>query len=206
MSTIEATKTKTRVSGDSAPQSTTLRVFLIRGVIAFVWAVVFAAATSSPTAGVTVGVGFLLVLYPLIDAVASMIDARSQSGSARRLLLANAAGSTAAAIALGVAATASVDAVFAVFGVWALVSGAAQFATAIRRRRLLGKQLPMLLAGGVSVILGVAFILAAIGGQPMLTMLAIYAGTGGIDFIIQAGLVARRRRHPANAGARSTAR
>jgi hypothetical protein len=28
----------------------------------------------------------------------------------------------------------------------------------------------------------------------MLNMLAIYAATGGVDFVIQAGLLARRRR------------
>jgi hypothetical protein len=52
----------------------------------------------------------------------------------------------------------------------------------------------MLLAGGVSVILGVAFVIASTGTDPMLSMLAIYAATGGIDFVIQAWLLARRRR------------
>ena len=116
-------------------------------------------------------------------------------------MLANAAGSTVAAVALGLAASGGVAPVFAVFGVWAFVSGAAQFVTAIRRRKLLGKQLPMLLAGGVSVIGGVAYVLAAAAGQPNLSLLPIYAGTGGIDFVIQAGLLARRRRRLADATA-----
>ena len=30
--------------------------------------------------------------------------------------------------------------------------------------------------------------------DPMLEMIAIYAATGGIDFIVEAGLLARRRR------------
>ena len=145
----------------------------------------------------TVGVGVLLVLYPLIDAVASLIDARSQHGSARKLLLTNAGGSTIAAVALGVAATGNVANVATVFGVWAFVSGAAQFVTAIRRRVLLGNQWPMLLAGGVSVVFGLAYVLAAAGGQPKLRMIAVYAATGGIDFVIQALLLARRRRRPA---------
>jgi hypothetical protein len=50
------------------------------------WAAVFAAVANSLTTGVTVAAGVLLVLYPLIDAVASLIDARSQRGSARQLL------------------------------------------------------------------------------------------------------------------------
>jgi hypothetical protein len=55
----------------------------------------------------------------------------------------------------------------------------------------------MLAVGGVSTILGVAFVAASTRTDPMLSMLAIYAATGGIDFIIQAWLLARRRRRPA---------
>jgi hypothetical protein len=80
-------------------------------------AVVFAAVANSLTTSVTVVAGVLLVLYPLIDAVATLIDARTQHGSARQWLLVNAGTSTVATIALGVAATRSVAAVFMVFGV-----------------------------------------------------------------------------------------
>ena len=186
MSTIEATS--------SLHQARTLQVFLTRGVVAIAWAVVFAAASHSLTTAVTVGAGVLLVLYPLIDVVASVIDARSQQGSARQLLLAGAAVSAAAAVALGVAATGSVADVLAVFGVWAAISGAAQLVVALRRRALLGNQWPMLLAGGGSVIGGLAYIILAAGGNPKLRLLAIYAASGGVEFIIQAWLLARRRR------------
>jgi uncharacterized membrane protein HdeD (DUF308 family) len=152
-------------------------------------------AAHSLTTGVAVGAGILLVLYPLIDVVASLADARSQHGSARRLLLANAATSTVAAVALVVAAAGTVTRVLAVFGVWAVVSGAAQLVVALRRRAQLGKQWPMRLAGGLSVIGGIAFIASAAGGNPKLSMLAVDAATDGVDFvIIQAWLLARRRR------------
>ena len=178
-----------------------MQVFLIRGLVAIAWAAVFAAVSDSLTTDVTVGAGVLIVLYPLIDAIASVIDARTQRGSARRLLLGDAAASTVAAVALGVAATGTVADVLAVFGVWAAVSGAAQLTTALRRRAQFGRQWPMLLAGGVSVIFGAAFIAMAAGANPMLGMIAIYAATGGTDFIIQAGLLARRRRRPATVAA-----
>jgi uncharacterized membrane protein HdeD (DUF308 family) len=42
-------------------------------------------------------------------------------------------------VALGVAATGTVDDVFTVFGVWAVFSGAAQLVVALRRRAQLGK-------------------------------------------------------------------
>jgi uncharacterized membrane protein HdeD (DUF308 family) len=171
-----------------------IHIFLTRGVIAIAWAAAFAAAADSLTTGVSVGAGILLVLYPLIDAVASLVDARSQNGSARQLLLANAATSVVAAVALALAATGTVADALAVFGVWAAVSGAAQLVTAIRRRSQLGKQWPMRLAGGISIIGGIAFIAAAAtAASPMLSMLAVYAATGGVDFIIEAGLLARRR-------------
>ena len=170
-----------------------MHLFLIRGLVAIVWAAVFAAASDSLTTDVPFGVAVLLVLYPLIDVVASLIDARDERGSAWQVLLAGAATSALAAVALAVAATGTVADVLAVFGVWAFVSGAAQLITALRRRAQFGLQLPMLLAGGVSVILGVAFVIASTGTDPMLSMLAIYAATGGIDFVIQAWLLARRR-------------
>jgi len=72
-----------------------------------------------------------------------------------------------------VAATGSVAAVFVAFGVWAAVSGAAQLVVALRRRAQLGNEWPLLLANGVSVIGGVAFIIAAAVGHPNRGMLAI---------------------------------
>ena len=107
-----------REEDNSTASSNKLPVFLIRSLIAIAWAVAFAVASDSATTGVTVGAGILLVLYPLIDVVGSLVDARNQQGSARRLLLANAVSSTVAAVALRVAATRGVAEVLAVFGVW----------------------------------------------------------------------------------------
>jgi len=102
-----------------------------------------------------------------------------------------------------VAAAGSVASVLAVFGVWAAVSGAAQLVVVLRRRARLGNQWPLLLANSGSVIGGIVFLIVAAGGHPKLMLLAIYAATGGIEFVIQAGLLARRRRHLATLPARS---
>jgi len=181
-------------------ETTKLHLFLTRGLVAIAWAVVFAAASHSVTTSVTVGAGILLVVYPLIDVVGSLIDARTQSGSARKLLLADAAVSTVAAVALGIAATGSVANVLAVFGVWAATSGAAQLVTALRRRAQLGNQWPMLLAGGFSIVAGIAYIILSAGNAPRLMPLVIYTVTGGIEFVIQAWLLARRRHRLAQPG------
>ena len=178
-----------------------MQLFLIRGLVAIAWAAVFAAVSDSLTTGVTAAAGILVVIYPLIDVAASLIDARNQRGSARRLLLAGAAVSTATAAALAIAATASAADVLAVFGVWAVLSGVAQLVVALRRRAQLGNQWPMLLAGVGSVSFGIAYIIASTGADPMLNKIAIYAAGGGIDFVVQAWLLARRRRHLAAAPA-----
>jgi uncharacterized membrane protein HdeD (DUF308 family) len=174
-----------------------MQLYVIRGLVAIAWAAVFAAVSDSVTTGVTVAAAILVVIYPLIDVAASLFDARSQSGSARRVLLAGAATSAVAAAALAVAATGTVADVLAVFGVWAIVSGVAQVVVALRRRAQSGTQWLMLLAGIGSVGFGLAFVMASTGTDPMLSMLAIYAAGGGIDFVVQAWLLARRRHRPA---------
>jgi uncharacterized membrane protein HdeD (DUF308 family) len=171
-----------------------MQLFVIRGLVAIVWAAVFVAVSDSVTTDVTVAAGVLVVIYPLIDVAASLIDARTQRGSARRLLLVGAAVSAVAAVALAIAATGSVTDVLAVFGVWALFSGAAQVLVALRRRARYGNQWPMLLAGVGSVGFGIAYIIASTRTDPSLSMLAIYAAGGGIDFLVQAWLLSRRRR------------
>jgi uncharacterized membrane protein HdeD (DUF308 family) len=93
-----------------------------------------------------------------------------------------------------VAATGSVADVLAVFGAWAGISGAAQLVVALRRRALFGNQWPMLLAGGFSVVAGVAYTMASTMANPRLDMSVIYTATGGTGFLIQAWLLARRRR------------
>src|SRR5262249_14301731 len=114
MSTIHAThhttKTTSPASTDSTLSSNQVRVFLTRGLIAIAWAAAFVSVSGSLTTSVSVGAGILLVVYPLIDAVANLLDARDQRGSARRLLLANFMASMVVAAALAVAATASVTA------------------------------------------------------------------------------------------------
>jgi uncharacterized membrane protein HdeD (DUF308 family) len=164
------------------------RLFLIRGLVAIAWAVVFALTSDS----LTTGVGVLLVLYALIDAVASVIDARGQQRSARQLLELNAAVSLVAAVALGIAATGDKGDVLVVFGVWALLTGGAQLVVAIRRRAILGRQWPLLLAGAGSTFFGIAFLVMAGSDDPKLEMIALYAAGGGVEFVIQAWLLARR--------------
>jgi uncharacterized membrane protein HdeD (DUF308 family) len=167
-----------------------MQLFLTRGIVALLWAIVFATASDS----LTTAVGVLLVLYPAIDVVASLLDARTQPrGPARSLLLGNAAVSALAGVALALAATGEIADVLTVFGAWATVTGLAQVVVARRRRAQLGAQWPMLLAGGLSTLAGIFYIGTAAWGEPTLDPLAIYAAGGGAWFVLQAALLAWRR-------------
>ncbi|WP_205825947.1 DUF308 domain-containing protein [Microbispora catharanthi] len=84
-----------------------------------------------------------------------------------------------------------------VFGAWAVVSGAAQVLVGLRRRGPeLGKQWPMLIAGGLSFLVGIFYNVQALRGDASLDVLSVYATGGGVFFIIQAGLLAWRARRP----------
>jgi len=169
-----------------------LRLYLGRGVLALAWAAAFARAHDTPGA---IAIG-LLVAYPLIDAVSSLIDYRSRAaGPERRITAFNGVLSTFAAAALGVAGSRGAGAALAVFGAWAVVSGAAQVLVGLRRRgREFGKQWPMLIAGGLSFLVGIVYAVQAVGDHPPLQKLSIYATGGGVFFIVQAGLLAWRSR------------
>ena len=169
-----------------------LRIYLVRGLVAIAWAAVFAAVSDSLTPVTVV----LLIVYPLIDVVASLLDAREDPGTpARKLQIFNTTLSALAALALGLAAGSGIGAVLFAFGVWAIVSGIAQFTVAIRRRSPeLGRQWPMLIAGALSVIAGASYLPDALGDAPVLTMLIVYTAAGGVFFVLQAVSLAWRQR------------
>jgi|GEM_PF-1499122 len=173
-------------------RSSLLRLYLIRGLLALAWAgIFFQAHITLDALAIT-----LLIVYPLIDAVSSLVDFVSmQDGSERRITAFNALLSTVAAIAMGVAGNFGVATALVTFGAWAVVAGAAQFVLGLRRRgNELGRQWPMLIAGGLSFLVGIDYAIQAAGAKPSLNVLAIYATGGGAFFIIQAGLLAWRSR------------
>ncbi|MEZ0075469.1 hypothetical protein [Planotetraspora sp. GP83] len=180
--------TKTPPSGTSS----LLKLYLGRGVLAVAWAAAFASA-HDPIDALTI---ILLVVYPLIDAVSSLIDLRAyQYGSEGRLTLFNGLLSTLAAVGVGLAGAGGPAAVLHVFGAWAVVSGAAQVLVGVLRRGPeLGRQWPVLIAGGLSFLVGIFYNIQAFGEHASLDVLSIYATGGGVFFIIQSGLLAWRAR------------
>jgi uncharacterized membrane protein HdeD (DUF308 family) len=164
-------------------------LYFVRFAFALVWAVLlFATASSISAVSAT-----LLVLYPVFDVAAAMVDARSSRisvtagsvGTSAAGLYVNIAISAVAAAGLAVALTSGIPAVLRVWGVWAVVAGIVQLIVAIRRRRL-GGQWAMIASGSISVLAGAAFFVMASNAGASLVNVAAYALLGGIFFLISA--------------------
>jgi uncharacterized membrane protein HdeD (DUF308 family) len=128
----------------------------------------------------------LLVLYPLFDVAAAIVDARgSRSTGSPALLYVNIAVSLIAAAGVAIACASGIPAVLRVWGVWAVVAGLVQLIVAVSRRAM-GGQWPMIVSGGISVLAGVTFVVGASANDPTLTNAAGYAIAGGIFFLVSA--------------------
>jgi hypothetical protein len=173
----------TTAESSAVDTATSLRnLYFVRFGFAILWAVgMFAVGTS--LGPVTIA---LLVLYPLFDVAAAVVDFRS-SKTARPTegLYVNMALSLLTAIGLAVAVTSGIPAVLRVWGAWAITAGVVQLIVAIRRYKL-GGQWAMILSGGISVLAGSSFIAMAGGPKAMLTSVAGYAVLGGVFFLISA--------------------
>jgi uncharacterized membrane protein HdeD (DUF308 family) len=169
----------------------------VRAVAALLWAgglVAVLGGNPDAAAAVPTAAAVLLVAYPLIDVLASAVEARGSRDSARVVLIVNALISLAASVALAVATvTADAGTTLAVFGVWAIVSGAVQLGIAALRRRSGGRELPMIVSGAISTVAGLSFVAGSSQDVAHLTNLAGYAGFGALLYLICAARARRAR-------------
>ncbi|MGW6195062.1 hypothetical protein ACWF0M_02835 [Kribbella sp. NPDC055110] len=180
MSSSYAAATGTVSAADSTKTLRTL--YYVRFGFAIVWAVLTMAIAKKINPGATA----LLVIYPLFDVAAAVVDFRSSGTSRPKApLYVNMALSLLSAIGLGIAAASGIPSVLRVWGAWAITAGIVQLIVAILRYRL-GGQWAMILSGGISVLAGSSFIVMAGGPKPSLTSIAGYAILGGIFFLISA--------------------
>jgi uncharacterized membrane protein HdeD (DUF308 family) len=167
---------------DGGIASALRRLYFIRFGFAIVWAglTVAAASTINPLSVA------LLVLYPVFDVAAAVVDARSsRSTKPASGLYVNIAISLLAAIGLAIALSSGIPAVLRVWGAWAVLSGLVQLAVGLVRRKL-GGQWPMIISGAISTLAGASFILQAGQHGAGLSTLAGYATLGGIFFLVSA--------------------
>ncbi|OPY96306.1 hypothetical protein A5906_03300 [Bradyrhizobium sacchari] len=157
--------------------------YFIRAAFSVTWVVAaFAVGRSSVIAGA------LLVLYPAWDAAANAVDALRSGGLTQsRTQALNVLVSLAATIAVLVALQMSMNAVLAVFGAWAILSGLLQLGTAIRRWKSFGAQWAMVLSGGQSALAGGFFIFqASTPAVPSIATVTGYAAVGALYFLVSA--------------------
>lgn len=163
-------------------------LYYVRFGFAIVWAalIVLVASTLNPAA-----VG-LLVIYPLFDAAAAVIDFRTSKATRPRApLYVNMALSFVTFLALAAAATSGLPSVLRVWGAWAITAGIVQLVVAILRYRL-GGQWAMILSGAISTVAGASFVLQAGAKNASFTNIAGYATLGGIFFLVSAIRLHRR--------------
>ena len=163
------------------------RYYLVRAIVAAVWVVAaFVIGRSNATAA-----ALLLVSYPAWDALANWFDAQESGGLGRNPTQTfNVAVSLVAAIAVAVALQSSMNAVLAVFGIWAAAAGLAQLLTGVRRWRTFGAQWAMILSGAQSTLAGVFFVTqAGLAKIPAITDVAPYAAFGAFYFLVSAALL-----------------
>jgi len=158
------------------------RLYFVRFGFALIWAVVlFLTASSIGPVSAT-----LLVIYPLFDVGAAIVDVRSSRGSRSAPgLYVNIAISVIAAVGLVFAVTSDIPTVLRAWGAWAVVAGLVQLIVALRRRKL-GGQWAMIASGTISTFAGISFFLQAAGPRPSLSNLAGYALLGGVFFVVSA--------------------
>ena len=158
------------------------KLYFVRFGFAIAWAVLVALTASTLNAASIA----LLVIYPLFDVAAAVVDFRTSGATGpRTLLYINMALSLLTAVGVAVAATSGIPGILQVWGAWAITAGLVQLIVAVRRYRL-GGQWAMILSGGISTFAGSSFILMAAGPKASLTGLAGYATLGGIFFLISA--------------------
>lgn len=159
------------------------KLYFLRFAFAAVWAaLLFTTAETLGTLGAV-----LLLVYPLFDVAAAVVDVRSAkaNGGTARLLYANIAISSLTVIGLAAAVTSGIPAVLRVWGIWAVTSGLVQLVVGAGRRKM-GGQWPMIISGAVSTAAGASFFAQAGGDRPTLANLAGYALAGGVFFLVSA--------------------
>jgi hypothetical protein len=187
--------TSSTVIDHAAQEAWLKRYYFTRAAFSIAW-ILAALGAGRQSPGIA---AFLLVAYPLWDALANLVDGTRSGGLARnRSQALNVAVSL--AVAGGVAiALPDMHRVLAVFGAWAILSGLLQLGAALGRWKSVGAQWAMVLSGAQSALAGAFFIYQA--GTPMTPSIATvigYAGFGAFYFLVSAlwlSVASRRTRN-----------
>lgn len=173
-------------TSSASPRNWLKGYYYTRGLVSAAWVAAAFALSANPAVA-----AFLLVAYPLWDAAANFADARRSGGLASNVVqTVNVVVSAAVAVAVAVTIGYGMNAVFAVFGIWAGLAGILQLLVGIRRWKTFGAQWAMVLSGLQSALAGGFFIKqsfdVAVTG---IGAIAGYAGFGAFYFLLSAVLL-----------------
>ena len=188
---MSASLAANRVARDAPPpRAVPQRIAIVRALLALVWAAALVIAVGdrvpSTNSDVPIAAAALLASYPAIDVVASIAATLGTDASVRVLRI-NAAISALAVAAIGAAAFgADAGATLAAFGAWAAVSGAIQLGVAVHGRRASGRELPMIVSGGLSTIAGISFLAASGMDDAHLATVGGYMALGALLYLLWA--------------------
>ncbi|MFF7550508.1 DUF308 domain-containing protein [Streptomyces canus] len=172
-------------------------LYLIRATFSLIWVALVATTSASlmSTDEPTVIAALLLVIYPLWDVIATLLERRmADTGSTDHVGTTNMALGLAATAGMIIAVFSTIGTALLVFGVWALLSGAIQLVVAIRRRRTVGAQWPMVISGGLSVLAGASFAAKSASPTSSLSTIAGYSAFGAFWFFVSAIALSIRSR------------
>jgi uncharacterized membrane protein HdeD (DUF308 family) len=183
--------TQTTVTSSTHMTTTTssgLRsLYLIRVAFSLIWVALVVATSASLVSAdkPTVIAAVLLVIYPLWDVIATLLERHmAGTGSTDRFATTNMALGLATTAGMIIAVFSTIGTALLVFGIWALLSGAIQLVVAIRRRRTVGAQWPMVISGGLSVLAGASFAAMSASATSSLSSVAGYSAFGALWFLV----------------------
>lgn len=166
------------------PSASLRSYYFLRAGVSAAWVV---AAFTAGAANPVIGAG-LLVVYPAWDALANVMDARSNGGFRANLpQTINVGVSTVATLGMLGGLAIGINAMIAVFGLWAVLAGLFQLVTGLSRWKRYGAQWAMILSGAQSILAGVFFFIQSRGPAELsIGTVAGYAGFGAFYFLVSA--------------------
>jgi hypothetical protein len=194
----QTTMTSTTSTAATTTPSGLRSLYLIRVVFSLIWVALVLTTSASlvSTDRPSVIAAVLLIVYPLWDAVATLLERRlAGAGSTSRVSTVNMGLGVAATAGMVIAVFSTIGTALLVFGLWALLSGAIQLVVAIRRRRTVGAQWPMVISGGQSVLAGATVAATSASATSSLSTVAGYSAFGAFWFLVSViALSVRTRR------------
>lgn len=158
--------------------------YYLRTLFSLIWvAAAFTVGRHSPTSA-----ALLLIIYPAWDALANYIDSQKSGGFGKnRMQAINILVSTFTTAAVILSLRESMNAVIAVFGGWAILSGLLQLGAAAQRWKNNNAQWSMVLSGAQSMLAGAFFVFQSqLPVPPSVINIAGYAAFGAFYFLVSA--------------------